>query len=278
MNNNFLSQKYNFLDNNIGANNLNSNQTPNFSKTYYNPKEDKESSDLVLQKMQLSLNNFILNLKKTENIENIDSYPIQTEEKPLDKKENSFNFINSNFIQNKNIFNNIQNINTAPNESFPRGKEKSESILTNRTNNNINNINNLNNYFKSPYNQEKEYASLPFFNNSMYSFHSNNNNNLNDINKNNYNINNNNNYNNYIQSQRTKTENNENKSSYPLEIEKHKNSIILINENSSYSSEENKNVNNSYNNIKEKKDKNNEPISIINNNESDFNKIVEKIK
>ena len=112
MNNAFFGKKYNFLDKKITVNTtLNSFQNPNFSQTYYKPKEEIETSDLVLQKMQLSLNNFLTNLKKTENLDNIDTYPIQTENQKILDKENSFNFINSNFIQNKNKFNNYQNIN-----------------------------------------------------------------------------------------------------------------------------------------------------------------------
>ena len=276
MNNQFFGQKY-FLDKKITV-----NKNQNYSQPYYKTKDEKESSDFVLQKMQLSLNNFLSNLKKTENIDNIDSYPIQPESTKTLDNESSFNFINSNFIQNKNIYNNFQNINPQAIEGFPRGKEKSETYLINKNNNSINNsINNINTikYFRSPNIQEKNPKDFSSFSNSMNSFYSFHNNNLNNINKNVFNINND--YN-FRLSQRANTENTENISSI-MKLERNHNKI-LINENSSYSSEENKNINGNNNlnsnlNIEEINTvKKNDPIKIINNTEIDYKKLVEKIK
>ena len=119
MNDIFLNQRYNnFIDNKITKNNNNSQK---FSQTYYKPKNPRESSDLVLQKMQLSLNNFLTNLKKNENIE---SYLAHKEDQTSDR-DKSLNF-NSNTLSHN--YSNFQSINSL-NEGFFRGKERSEANL-----------------------------------------------------------------------------------------------------------------------------------------------------
>ena len=97
MSNNFFGQRYNnFLDNQIKGNNLKDEKFS--SPLYIKSKEEKESSDFVLQKMQLSLNNFLTNLKKNE----MDSFPNETETINVEK---SFNF-NNNILAKKNLFDN----------------------------------------------------------------------------------------------------------------------------------------------------------------------------
>ena len=264
MNNNFFSQNYNFLDNKISVNTHNPYQNTNkFTKTYYMPKEEKENSDLVLQKMQLSLNNFLSNLKKSQNIETTDPYPIEKESRTIEN-ERSFNYLNSSFNQINNMFNKFQ----AP-MTLQRSKEKSETNIFNQNNND-----NSSRVFRSPYVQDKNIRGISSFSNSMYSFYSlHNNNNLNKYN--NYNI---------TGKQRSNTDNNDN-FSLPQKLDNNKNSKILINENSSYSSEENKNINNANNNNLNNNNsvKNKEPIHIVNNydndnDNNDFKKLVQRIK
>ena len=145
MNNNFFGQNYNFLDNKISVNTHNPYQNTNkFTKTYYMPKEEKENSDLVLQKMQLSLNNFLSNLKKSQNIETTDPYPIEKESRTIEN-ERSFNYLNSSFNQINNMFNKFQ----AP-MTLQRSKEKSETNIFNQNNND-----NSSRVFRSPYVQDK---------------------------------------------------------------------------------------------------------------------------
>ena len=269
MSNNFFGQNYNFLENKISVNTHNPYQNTNkFSKTYYVPKEEKENSDLVLQKMQLSLNNFLSNLKKSQNIETTDPYPIEKESRTIEN-ERSFNYVNSSFNQINNMFNKFQTPMT-----LQRSKEKSETNIFNQSNND-----NSTRVFRSPYVQDKNIRGIPSFSNSMYSFYSlHNNNKLNNLNKyNNYNI---------TGMQRSNTDNNHN-FSLPQKLDNNKNSKILINENSSYSSEENRNISNTNtNNLNNNNSvKNKEPIHIVNNydndndnNSNDFKKLVQRIK
>ena len=283
MNNKFYSQRYNNFTYN----------TYKDQKSIYNQKDDKDN---VLQKMQMSLNNFLTNLKKNENIENMDSFPNPNEQRTIDI-EKSLNFNNQNINQNKNIFNNIQTKNN-PSEVFPISKEKSESSLI-KNNNLFTNIQN-NNFYRSPYNQDRYKKGISPYSNTLYSFHTYNK--SNNINKNIKNVNKNlnnvsdiiikndinnraelfvNNYNlNIKKNQRSNTQTNS--------ILKTNN--ILINENSSHSGEENNTIlQNSINNVKININNNNninnsginkniEAKSPINNNDDSFKKIVQKIK
>ena len=274
MNKNFYGQKLTFLDKNnnkILGKNLNAFQTQKFSKSFYKTNEEKESSDFVLQKMQLSLNNFLSNLKKSENIdqlEDTDSYTFQNQYNSLEI-ERPLNFINANFnknnIENNIVFNNYQD----SKEGFPRGKEKSESHLNTK-----NLKKNSNKYYKSPYVKDINQKEGPNSINPIHSFYRPHHK-INNINKNIDNsIDKNIDNNNYDTSgiQRTNMD-----ISLPLKVDRNKN-IILINENSSYSSEENKN--NNLNSKTNDNNKNKDPISIINNvdNENDYKKLVQKIK
>ena len=294
MSNNFFGQRYNnFIDNQVKGNSLDEK----FSSPLYNKsKEDRESSDFVLQKMQLSLNNFLSNLKKNE----MDSFPNETETINLEK---SFNF-NNNILAQKNLFDNYPVLNSR-NEGFPRGKEKSESNLVRRSMNAADL--NTNGYFRSPFNQDRKQKGFSAFSNSMYSFNSTKVNKTNKINKNlslnnggnstsrsiksndifNIRQNNNivNNYNTYSYNANNNRKTNNNFNNIISQSNK-----ILINENSSYSSEENNNKNNTIQENKNSKNNNTNLInnsikakkenlnSIINSIDNDYKKIVQKIK
>jgi len=294
MSNNYFGQRYNnFLDNQIKGTNHTDEKFS--SPIYTNPKDEKESSDFVLQKMQLSLNNFLTNLKKNE----MDSFPTETETINVEK---SFNF-NNNILVQKNLFDNYPGLNSR-NEGFPRGKEKSESNLIRKSMNAVDL--NQNGYFRSPFNQDRKQKGFSVFSNSMYSFNTSNANRANKMNnlslnnggnitsrsiKNNdilnirQNNNMGNNYNSY-----TYNANNNRKTNNDFNNIISQSNKILINENSSYSSEENNNnknnniqgnINNNNNSnlnnssIKSKKENLN---SIINNIDNDYKKIVQKIK
>ena len=275
MNDIFLNQRFNnFIDNKITNHNINSQK---FSQSYYKPKNQKESSDLVLQKMQLSLNNFLSNLKKNENIE---SYLTHKEDKALNM-DNSLNF-NSNTLTHN--YSNFQSMNSL-NEGLFRGKEKSEANLIQKKINR----NDDSNIFRSPFDQEKSQKGYSLFSNSMYSFNTFQNNGSNSISTNfinNNNIKNNDNIHsnsntidihykyNHRGNQRSNTE--------VSNIFPQSNNEIFISENSSYSSEENnKNINNNYknniinNNNNVKNTKNEEEMNKI---DYDYKKIVQKIK
>ena len=273
----FLNKKYNFIDNKISVNTtLNTyHSTKRFNKTLIRSKEEKENSDQVLQKMQMSLNNFLSNLKKTPNptADNMDSsFPLENETRTLDN-ERSFNYLNSSFNQTNNIFSNYQRQSLG----YMKNKEKSDINILNHNNNKSTK------YFHSPFildkQQPKDFLS---FNNSMNSFYSKNNKNrLNTYSKD---IANNNFV--YHGTQRANTEN-DNNLTLPLTIDRNKNNNnkILINENSSYSSEENKNIDTSNNNLNSNINNNNakgkEPINFVNtfdNDNNDFKKLVKKIK
>ena len=296
MSNNFFGQRYNnFLDNQIKENNLKDEKFS--SPLYSNPKDEKESSDFVLQKMQLSLNNFLSNLKKNE----MDSFPPENEAETI-YVEKSFNF-NNNILAKKNLFDNYPLLNSI-NEGFPRGKEKSESNLVRKSMNAVDL--NQNGYFRSPFNQDRKQKGFSVFSNSMYSFNTYN---ANKVNKNlslnnggnstsrsiknndilniRQNDNISNNYNTYSYNANNNRKVNNNINNIISQSNK-----ILINENSSYSSEENNNnknntiqekINNNNNNnanlinssIKAKKENLN---SIINSIDNDYKKIVQKIK
>ena len=262
MYNNFHGQKYIFPDNKLPQKTHNFYQNHNFSKTYYKPKDEKESSNFVLQKMQLSLNNFLSNLKKNENVENLDIYPMQYDHRTLDN-ERSFNIVNPMSNQNNNAFKHYQdNV-----DGFPRGKEMSETNIINKNNKNSNK------YYKSPYLKDENLRDNSNFNNSMYSFYTSHNNQLNNIH--------NNISNNYITGMPRANTENDNNITLPVRINRNKNSNILINENSSYSSEENRNNNiNDNNNNNNDNIAKNDPIHIVNNfdNSNDYKKLVEKIK
>ena len=262
MSSKFYGPKHYFLDNNkLFGNKYNTIQNQQFSKTFYKPKEEKESSDLVLQKMQLSLNNFLSNLKKSENIDNVDPYLVQNQCKTYEN-ERSFNCVDTNFnknsMDNNIVFNNYQELSRG----FIRGKEKSESNL-------IRKHKNSNKYYKSPYVKDKNQIEPSDNINLLHSFYGQNNK-LNHLSKN---IGNNN----FDLSgmQRTNMD-----ISLPLKADRNKN-IILINENSSYSSEENKNASKNLNaKINNKTNKKKDPINIINNaeNDNDYKKLVQRIR
>ena len=278
MNDIFLNQRYNnFIENKITGNNINSQK---YSQTYYKPKNSKESSDTVLQKMQLSLNNFLTNLKKNENI---DSYLYHKEDQAsnIDK---SLNF-NSNTLSHN--YSNFQSMNSL-NEGLFRGKERSEANLIQKKINR----NDDSNIFRSPFDQEKSQKGFSLFSNSMYSFHTFHNNGTNNISNNfinNNNIKNNDNIhsnsntidNNFRYNHRgNQRSNTEVSNIFPQSTNE-----ILISENSSYSSEENnknQNINYKNNNINNnnnlKNGKNDEVKNVMNKIDYDYKKIVQKIK
>ena len=273
MNDIFLSQRYNnFIDNKINKNNINSQK---FSQTYYKSKNPKESSDLVLQKMQLSLNNFLTNLKKNENIE---SYLSRKEDQASDR-DKSLNF-NSNTLSHN--YSNFQSMNSL-NEGFFRGKEKSETNLIQKKINR----NDDSNIFRSPFEQEKSQKGFSLFSNSMYSFNTFHNNGPNNISNNfinSNNIKNNDNFhsntidNNYKYNHRGNQRSNTEVSN----IFPQSNNEILISENSSYSSDDNnKSQNNNYKNNKINNNNNLKNVKndeVMNNIDYDYKKIVQKIK
>ena len=299
MNSNFFSQRYNnFLDNQIKGNNLTDEK---FSSPLYNhPKGEKESSDFVLQKMQLSLNNFLTNLKKNE----MDSFPTENETETINV-EKSFNFKNNNkILVQKNLFDNLGGLNSRNDVGFPRGKEKSESHLIRKSMNAADL--NANGYFRSPFNQDRKQKGFSVFSNSMYSFNTSSVNRTNKVNKNlSLNLNNGGNStsrslnNNDMLNIRQNNNIGNNYNTYTYNINDNRkinnnfnniisqNNKILINENSSYSSEENNNNKNNMNHeninnnnlantsFKAKKENLN---SIINNIDNDYKKIVQKIK
>ena len=301
MNNNFFGQRYNnFLDNQMKGNIFIDEK---FSTPLYNnSKDDKESSDFVLQKMQLSLNNFLTNLKKNE----MDSFPTENETESINV-EKSFNFNNTILVQ-KNLFENYPSLNSR-NEGFPRGKEKSESNLIRKSMNEADSKTKANGYFKSPFNQDRKQKGFSVFSNSMYSINSSKANRTNKMNKN-FDSNNDGNIstriknNNDILSIRQNKNIGNNYNTYTYNANNNikqynnanniisQNNKILINENSSYSSEENNNnknntiqdkinntnTNNSTLNDSSLKAKKESLNSIINNIDNDYKKIVQKIK
>ena len=242
----FYNQKFNFVDNKRSVNTtLNTcHSSKRFTKSLLRSKEEKENSDLVLQKMQMSLNNFLSNLKKTPNpTDNLDSsFPIEKESRTIDN-ERSFCYLNSSLNKNNNIFSNYQ----RQTQGYPSNKEKPYS------NTFMNNTNNSTKFFHSPFIKNKQPKEISNFNNSMLSFYS-------AQNKNRFNTFNKDINNNYIYSgtQRANTEN-DNNLTLPLRMDRNRNNNnILINENSSYSSEDNNNRNiNTNDNISNTKSNNN---------------------
>jgi hypothetical protein len=281
MNDIFYNQGYNnFIDNKITKNNINSQK---FSQTYYKPKNQKESSDSVLQKMQLSLNNFLSNLKKNENIE---SYVGHKEDQSSDR-DKSLNF-NSNTLSHN--YSNFQSMNSL-NEGLFRGKDRSEANLIQKKINRNDDIN----LFRSPFDQEKNQKGFSLYNNSMYSFHTFHNNGINGSNNISSNFINNNNIknNDNIHSNSNTTDNNykynhrgnQRSNTEVSNIFPQSNNEIFISENSSYSSEDNNknknnnNINNNINNNNNLKNvKNDEVMNTMNNIDYDYKKIVQKIK
>ena len=271
MNDIFLNQRYNnFIDNKITKNNNNSQK---FSQTYYKPKNPRESSDLVLQKMQLSLNNFLTNLKKNENIE---SYLAHKEDQTSDR-DKSLNF-NSNTLSHN--YSNFQSINSL-NEGFFRGKERSEANLIQKKINR----NDDSNIFRSPFDQEKSQKGFSLFSNSMYSFNNFHNNGQNNISSNFINSNNIKNNDNIYNNSNTIDNNykfhhrgNQRSNTEVSNIFPQSNNEIFISENSSYSSDENNKIQNNNNNNNLKNVKNDEVMNTMNNIDYDYKKIVQKIK
>ena len=185
--------------------------------------------------------------------------------------DNKFSQKTRNFYQNYTFSKSYYKPKEQKGRSFTRGKEKSESNLINKYNMNSYR------YYKSPYHRDESLMNYSNFNNSAYSFYTSLNNQINNIKKI---INTKYNYN-TSRMPRINTEK-DNNMALQVRINRKKNSKILINENSSNSSEENRSSNiNDNNNLNNnnyivKKD----PIHIVNNfdYDNDYKKLLEKIR